>query len=386
MLCLMRLLRTILFSFALLGLPASAALAETGPTRPVNNNGHKWRIAYLEGGNFQDYQTIFLKIVAGLIELGWIEPMPLPEAYDPDHGRIWAWVAERVRSDYVEFVPDGFYSSSFKDDLRRQTRRELLRRLNEDQDINLILAMGTWAGQDLATDEHAVPTVVASTSDPLRSGIIRSVEDSGLDHLHAKVEPGRYAHQLRLFHDTIGFKSLGVVHEDSLEGRTFAALDEVELVAAERGFAVQRCIARNNEVSLALAFAETSACYDEFAPRVEAMYVTVHRGEAQENLPNLLKPLLANRVATFAMGGSEFVKRGVLLSISQEAEFTQVGRFHAGIIARIFNGAMPRDLVQRFSPPNLISINLKTAEIIGFIPPFEILATADEVYKTIPEH
>lgn len=34
------------------------------------------------------------------------------------------------------------------------------------------------------------------------------------------------------------------------------------------------------------------------------------------------------------------------------------------------------------APPN-IAINLKTAEVIGFDPPFEVLMGADETYKDI---
>ncbi len=352
------------------------------PVTPRDNNGQKWRIGYLEGGSYPDYQVIFLKIVAGLMDLGWIKAASLPTEYNPDHRAVWEWVADNIQSDYVEFVKDAFYSSGFKADQRPITKEQLLHRLRHKRDLDLILAMGTWAGQDLANDLHSTATIVASTSNPLAAKIIRSVDDSGFDHLHAKVEPERYARQVRLFHDIIGFTRLGVVLEDSVEGRSFAALDEVEAVARERGFAVELCYARNNDVSLEQASREVAACYEKLAPQVDALYITAHRGEGLANLPHLLPPLLQHHVATFAMAGSEFVRHGVLLSIAQ-AGFAYVGRFHAETIAKIFNGAKPRSLPQRWNAPPKIAINLGTAEAIGFDPPFDILAAADEVYDRI---
>lgn len=365
---------------------ATSAWTQNAPITPRDNDGQKWRIGYLEGGTFPDYTIIFLRTVAGLMDLGWIEPMELPETYDPDHRRTWEWVADNIRSDYLEFVKDAFYTSDFKADLREQTRKNLLHRLNEQQDIDLILAMGTWAGLDLANDRHSVPTVVASTSDPVASGIVVSEEDSGFDHLHAKLEPDRYARQLRLFHDIIGFTNMGLVYEDSLEGRTFAAVADAELVAKERGFTLTHCHARNNDVTLEQAAAEALSCYSELAPQVDGLYITVHRGEGLEFLPALLEPLLTNEVATFAMAGSEFVRHGALLSIAH-AGFSYVGRFHAETIAKIFNGAKPRELTQKWTAPPKIALNLKTAEIVGFDPPFDILAAADEVFERIePVH
>ncbi len=378
----MHLTRKILISIALMPLLATMAWAQDVPTTPGENNGAKWRIGYLEGGSFPDYEVIFLRIVAGLMDLGWIEPMPLPEQYDPDHRRMWEWVADNVRSDSLEFVKDAFYTSEFKTELRQKTKSDILSRLKNENDLDLILAMGTWAGQDLANDEHAVPTVVASTSDPVGSGIIKSADDSGFDHLHAKVEPDRYIRQLRLFHDITGFSRLGLVYEDSAEGRTFGAVADAEAVARERGFELKRCFAANSGVTLQQASDEVLQCYSQLAPQVDAVYLTVHRGEGLANLPQLLRPLLDNEVASFAMAGSEFVKHGALLSIAQ-AGFSYVGRFHAETIAKIFNGAKPRDLPQKWNAPPKIAINLKTAEIIGFDPPFDILAAADETYETI---
>ena len=99
-----------------------------------------------------------------------------------------------------------------------------------------MLAMGTWAGQDMANHRHATRTMVISTSDPVGSGIISAPEDSGLDHVHARVDPYRWDRQIRIFHDTIKFKKLGVAYENSVAGKSYASIDILDKVAKERGF------------------------------------------------------------------------------------------------------------------------------------------------------
>ena len=64
-------------------------------------------------------------------------------------------------------------------------------------------------------------------------------------------------------------------------------------------------------------------------------------------------------------------------------DFKYVGHFYAEIIAKIFNGAQPRQLDLIFEDPPKIAINLKTAEIIGYDPPVDVLGAADEIYQEI---
>src|SRR3546814_16923436 len=88
----------------------------------------------------------------------------------------------------------------------------------------------SWAGQDMRQIGPPVPTIVGSTSDPLAAKIADSAADSGRDNLHTRIEPERYQRQVRLFHEIVPFKQLGIVYEDSEAGRTYAAVSAVEQV------------------------------------------------------------------------------------------------------------------------------------------------------------
>ena len=104
------------------------------------------------------------------------------------------------------------------------------------------------------------------------------------------------------------------------------------------------------------------------------------------NYPNPFIALLnfSKNIPSFSMLGSNEVRHGVLMSIAQ-AEFKYVGQFHAEVIAKIFNGATPRQVKQTWSDPLKIAINIETARRIGYDPPVDVLAAADEIYESIDE-
>ncbi|MEI2416354.1 ABC transporter substrate binding protein [Orrella sp. JC864] len=369
-------------------LPAATAQADGAaaprvfPVAPVRKpDGSPWQLGYLQGGDYTDYPVILAAIVRGLHTLGWIPDPSLPDPKTHTSRQIWDHLVRNVKSDFVRFVPDGYYTAgNFDASLRGPTREALSQRLAERRDIDLMIAMGTWAGQDMAAPAMTpVPTIVASTSDPIASRIVASAEDSGRDHIHAKVEPDRYQGQVRLFHDIVPFKTLGVVYEDSAEGRTFGGVDAVEQMARALGFQVRACHAPFNNVTPEQARQSAQDCYARIAPQVDAVYITVHRGVTGQSLPAIVDSLVQARVPSFSMLGSDEVRQGVLMSMAQ-ADYLPVGLFHAETIARIFHGASPRELSQIWISPAEIALNLKTAELIGFDPPIDILLSSDEVY------
>jgi len=358
---------------------------EQGPsTSPRANNGKKWRMGYLEGGVFYSYGPYLARIIEGLMEFGWIEKAALP-ALEPngDARPFWTWLAREARSDYLEFVPDAYWSCNWDDKQRREIKTQVLERLKNRRDIDLMFALGTWAGQDLANNEHSVPTMVVSSSNPVQSGIIKSAEDSGLDHLHASLSPKRYERQVRLFHAATGFKRLGLAYEDSVDGRTYAALEDVERVAKEGHFQLVRCYAPGDLPDRQEAYRNLLKCHEELAPQIDALYLTIHNGNELKNLPNLLAPLDKCKVLTFGQRSSEEVKHGVLMSLTT-ASTPFMGLFEAQTIARVLNGEKPRSLVQTYDDPTTrVALNMAVAQRLDYDPPGWLLEMADEIFDEV---
>lgn len=350
----------------------------TTPT--LHPQGRKWRIGYFESGDYSEYPRTLRVLAQGLQQLGWLKIDRIPD--DLDGHQMWQFLADHAQSDTLEFVADAWWQpGNFDASKRPAIRQAITERLRTKNDIDLIIAMGTLAGQDMAALGTPVPTIVGSTSDAVGAKIVKSVEDSGQDNLHARVQPERYQRQVRLFHDIVPFKTLGLVYEDSPEGRTYAAVDAVNQVARELGFRIRSCDARSNGIPREEATANMLRCYKQMDGDVDAVYVTVHRGITPDTVQDVARTLRELKVPSFAMLGSEEVKKGMLMSLSQ-ADYSYVGLFYAETMARIFNGAMPRQLSQIWIDPAKIALNLETARIIGFDPPMDILLAADEVYET----
>ncbi len=353
------------------------------PTAPKTNNGKKWRIGYLEGGTSYSYPLHLAKIVKGLMELGWIQGADLPPPDPCANSRpLWDWLVHEARSDTLEFVADAYWTCDWDTDRRGEIRKAVLERLR-NRDVDLMLAMGTWAGQDLANDSHSIPTFIVSSSNPVLSGIIRSTEDSGYDHVHASLNPWRYERQIRLFHKSIGFKRLGVAFEDTPAGRTYAAVDEIGRVSAECNFQVMECHSLSDIPDRHRAYTSLLKCHEELAPRIDAMYLTLQSGSRLNHLSRLLAPLNRYKIPTFSQRSSDEVRRGALMSFTSAAS-DYVGLFVASNIAKTLNGAKPRSLVQTFDDPTTsVAINMAVAKAIGYDPPTWLLEIADEIYTRI---
>jgi ABC-type uncharacterized transport system substrate-binding protein len=215
------------------------------------------------------------------------------------------------------------------------------------------------------------------------AGIIKSADDSGFDHFHVQIDPYRYERQLRTFHDVAGFKKLGVAYEDTVSGRSIAALDKIEQVAKERNFEIIRCYTKDDVPDKKIAEETVKKCFENIAKQgANAIYATVQNGISANSIPQLVKVVNSNGIPAFSQSGSHEVKWGFLMSLSQ-ASYKYIGEFYAKTIAKVFNGAKPRDIDQVFEEPPKIAINLKTAEIIGYNPPVDVMLAADEIFQEI---
>jgi len=374
--------------FSLLCHPAIAAEKKIFPITPNTNNGAKWRVGYYEGGPYKNYPMVLKSIVKGLITQGWIEPVRIPFFQDKDNtSKMWEFLSYKIKSDYITFVEEAYWSSNWDEKQRETNKKNAIQRLfygmfSEEKKIDLMIAMGTWAGKDLANNSHCVPTLVVSSSDPIGSGIVKSVKESGFNHIHARIDSSRYERQIRLFHDIIHFNTLGLAYENSDAGKSYAGLKQIQKVAVERGFQIVNCFTKDEVPDQKEADDSMLRCAQELSKTADAVYLTLQRGVNADNLPRILEPLNQNKIPTFSQSGSAEVKAGVLLSIAQ-AEFKYAGLFHAKNMAKIFNGANPGDLNQVFEDPAKIALNLITAQMVEYDPPVNILGAADEIWLEI---
>ena len=364
-------------------LSALAIPADAGSADPVTNDGKKWRIGFYEGGPYITYQKTLVALVKGFMEAGWIETAAIPEQSGEQTADLWGWLAKTAKSPYLMFVEDAHYSANWENDRREEMAVEILDRLRSKGDIDLMIASGTWAGKDLAVNDHSTPTVVVSTSEPVAAGIIKSIEDSGYDHVHGTVQPNRHKRQLEIFHDIVGFKRLGVAYENTTAGRSIAAIDDINEFSKRTGVEVVECHTIDSTPDRSVAEASVEKCFKNLInQKVDAVYVVQQLGVNNNNLSELVNLFISSKTPTFSQIQSANVKAGLLMSMSS-VSYDYEGKFHAEVIGQILNGTPPREVNQVFNAPKKIAINLKTAEMIGLPISPAILKSADEIYETI---
>jgi ABC-type uncharacterized transport system substrate-binding protein len=374
----------LLLMLALFAAPAGAEMpkaADTAATAPHDNNGKKWRIAYCETDPYSNYSGTLYGILIGLEKLGWIqsiEKMPYTPGQD-DTKLMWKWLSANPISSYIEFVPDAHYSLIDGPEVEVN----LLNRLKDKKDIDLVIAMGTASGKKLAIDQHKVPIMVFSSSNAVQSGIIKSETDSGMDNVWAHMDSNRYKRQVQVFHDIFAFKKLGMVFENSENGRIYAAIDDVKSVGQERKFETIEAYVDEpkNDADKTRYFNEVMAANRKLAAQVDAVYLTAGKWEV-DKLPQLLAPFYEKGIPVFSQIGGAEVQYGALLSLYR-ANFNGIGRFGAENIVRLFGTTPLRKLPQVYGDTPSIVLNLEVADLIKYKIPFDILLVADKIYTKI---
>ncbi len=360
-------------SLLLLIIIASVFVFTANDPEPVLNDGEKWQVAYYQGGDFIEYTLSLEETIYSLSEMGWVQEPDFPQDKE-NTSCTWQYISTELDSDYIEFVDDAYWSANWTEDKRYDNKKHAIERLNQG-DIDLVIAMGTWAGQDLANDLHSTNTVVLSTSDPIRAGIIADPDGPEFEHLYVPVDTERHKDQIRIFHEVVQFNTLGLAFENSPEGRSYAAFEDVMEVSREKGFEVLReeTIDHHENDSI-VEQSYTDAC-KLLAPRVDAFYITEQGSITDNNIMEVTGIFKEYKVPTFSQSASR-VSSGALMSAGAE-DFQYMGDVYALAIANIFNGNTPAQLDQTFEQPRGLVLNLDTADTIGFEFPPGVIESAD---------
>ena len=164
-----------------------------------------------------DYYDILINLSRELKALGIIKKAPYADAeLNGNTEVLWRWLSTNAGGTRVTFLTDGFFSPDYTDEGRAAVLDSLRTRLAKRQDVDLILAFGTWAGLEMSRLKTNVPVIVCGSTDATGAGIVPSEKDNVV----AVVEPDRFLRQMQLFHRIFGFRKLGVTYPDTPSGRS----------------------------------------------------------------------------------------------------------------------------------------------------------------------
>ena len=335
-----------------LGFLIFGALMVLAPTHGFARDDSVKRIGYLEAGHFWLFDRTY-------------------EAFSQALGSKSA-----VHIDYPE---DAHHSPGWEPE--NMARLPVLAEgLMQRRDLDLIVGMGTAAVKALlAANDGRTPILGMGMADPVAAGVVSDLTDSGVDNFTCQVIADRWTTMFRVFHDVVRFSKLGVMYQNTPEGRVYAALNDVQAVAPELGFSV----AGYGELSTAETDDECRQGLEKLRDEgMDAFFIgPLNCFDWDSNDVAALLELLNDwKIPTFARDGSDFVKAGALMGFSTW-NFGPTGEFLANQAVAILTGSKPRSIsmLDRMEPT--IAINLETAAKIGFHFPLDVLVVSDEIFE-----
>ncbi len=356
------------------------AFAGNSMAATINDAPKKWRIIYVQGGNYIDFAKILFHTATTLAEKKIIHKTPPQNLSNSNTSKpIWDWLVNNANNKHIEFLVDGFYSYDWDENKHKKSEAEILQRIKEKKDVDMILSLGTAAGLDVASNIHNIPTLVLGATDAVDAGIIASEDDSGMEHVYAQIPSDNTHYSLDIFKKIFNFKKLGVPVPKTAEGRALIGFSNVEQSIKNTGFEIVPCelsVIHNPNLS-----EDFEMCIKELVKKSDAIFFPVipaRRNWAKMN--ELLKAIIEAGIPSFSQFGHQETQLGVLMSLTR-ISFAPEGQAAANAMKKIFSGTKPRDIEQVFDSPLGLEINLQMALEIGWHPPFEVLAAMDKVYK-----
>ena len=260
---------------------------------------------------------------------------------------------------------------------------EIAEKIMARDDVDLIMSMGTAATKAfISKNNNRTPIVGIAISDPFRSGIITSRTESGIDNLTLLYIINGWLHVFDSAYEIVGFTKIGLIYEDTPNGRTYANLEDAIEAGRTLGFEVveypfydvklpyESCLKGVDYLiskGVDALFLSDIECFDKNIVDAKAIIETAN----------------AKKIATITNLGDLHVEAGALISVSSISP-NAIRKFYGERIRQILeNNAKPAELGinTEFSPE--IIINLETVQKIGLDVSMPVLLSADKIYDKL---
>ncbi len=336
----------------------------------------KFKIGIVISGDYWEFYENLRGLVEGFSNIGWANRVTVPSSFSHSD-EIISWLSSKRYSKYLEFVPYYFVNLDWGDNMQELEEKYF----NGKPDVDVIIAYGGKAAKTFYDRKtYPVPVLADAITDCIEAGVTVSLEDSGKDFFSNKMDPNIYKQQLRLFHELVGFKKLGIIYGDDADGILYGAVNDVDAVAKERGFTV----VRNTNVKEYIDDDTPDlylAALRNIVDKVDAVYIGASTAVTEYDImPQIVDILTAAKKPSFSLEGSIRVKDGILFSLSTSGGMTRSGIWMATKITHVFAGESPRVLSQRFENAANVAVNLDTAKQLGYQLPLDLLVNSDEFY------
>ena len=342
-------------------------------------DGSAFTLAYVDIDPFPPTGAVLYYIITGLREEGWIffDYLPFDPA-DTDAGALIDWLAEHDIGPYIRFDSSANYYTAFQSE---DEIRDSLARHVDNASIDIVLTMGTSPARMVKSFELDIPLMMFGSVDPVGSGLVESVEDSGHPLLWSVFDPTSYERQLFYYYDLIPFTNVGIVYYDE----SISSLRSYERSAEALGTDISKSQITRIDTSTPQSVEEYYLELKEEFERmvydngVDAFILTTDIIVDVTRTADLLEVFTENGIPVFVHVGLALVQHGALMHVSA-AENVGQGQFSARSITHALSGTPLSELSQEFINSPYLNINLDVAERIGFRPTFEMLLASENIF------
>jgi putative ABC transport system substrate-binding protein len=244
---------------------------------------------------------------------------------------------------------------------------EQLAALARGMGARAVLALGTDAARFAKDASLDVPAVFSMVSEPGASGLLDADGAVGASMTGACLDVPVREQFISLMDVVPGAKRIGVIYNP---GETQLMVDQGRAVANSMnlGF-VSQAVRSEADVPKALG---------ELRPKIDALWLVGDRTVlTTQSLQYVFLFAFQNNLPLIGLS-DHFVKMGALFAVGPDYE--DIGRQSGELISRILSGEEPEDLSYVSPRRVLLTLNLRTAEIIGIRVPDHIVRSAATTY------
>jgi len=343
-------------------------------------NGQPYTLAYIDMDPYPITGMILYYIIMGFRDEGWISFDYLPfDPADTDAGALINWLAERDIGPYIRFDKAANYYTEYQE--REYIQASLTEHIRNGT-VDVVITMGTGPSAMAKSFELSAPVMIVGAVDPIRSGLVDSLEDSGNPNIWAAFDPTTHERQLIYYYDCIPFNNLGIVYYDESISSMNSYLKAAETLDVH--------IARSKISRIDLSQESEDEYYErlltEFVrlverERIDAFLLTTDIIIDVSRTQALLEVFTENNIPVFVQVGEQLVENGALMNVSA-LEMEGLGIFIARSVTLALTGTPLSELPQEFRNSPFLSLNLDVAERIGFKPTFDTLLACERVFTS----
>ena len=346
------------------------------------------RIGYVEGIQLGSFAQLILKIACFMEEEGSIREgfsekyadVDYELAYeDGDMAALWEDICDyNVEGGHYQFVREACFN------MEQMAEEELPEIVNRN-DVDLMFAMGTVAGEYLRDHETKNNYMVMVAADPIASKIVKSETERYAKNAYALIDNTAYQRQIEAGYKFLHFQKLGIVCEDSKVAYLYSAIDVVRQKAKELGFEmlIENVDEPTDEEAMPAYYNKLKKAYRRLIKQgADTIYITFSPIDYENKMQELLDDaIIPNHIKTLAQDESLPVRNGVLFGMSQ-ADSEELAFHVTRQLARYTQEGVPfdqLDMVCECTPK--LFLNYQTAQRIDFELSFENLQLMDTIYR-----